>query len=108
MTGLKVTNTEEWVAQGYAIALGRYLLVYIASFALFSMFRRGVPWPQTGDTMDGVVACALYFLHGLANCLAVGVVGCGIYYATVCLRAPVRGVSDTDKMVILGKGAEEK
>ncbi|KAJ6593297.1 hypothetical protein B0H19DRAFT_1089689 [Mycena capillaripes] len=103
------TDPAEWEAHGYAVGLTRYLLVYLASFASFSMFRYGVPWPQTGDwaTMDAIVACALYFLHGLANCLALGAVGCGVYYATAWLRASARGVSVTDEVVILEKGAEK-
>jgi len=93
-----------------ACALGffRFCMMLNAGGASFALFRRGAPWPRTGDTLDSVAAGGLYFLHGLTNCLAVCAMGCGAYYSATYLMALVRGapvLSDVDMTKNLEEGA---
>ncbi|KAF7369276.1 hypothetical protein MVEN_00255300 [Mycena venus] len=88
-----------------ATAFLRVGVMVQGALASFILFQYGVPWPRTGDTLDGVAAFALYFAHGLVNCLAICTVGISAYYLAVGGAAVL---SDSDAMTDnLEKGAEK-
>ncbi|KAJ7237734.1 hypothetical protein B0H12DRAFT_104107 [Mycena haematopus] len=101
-------ETTADTANTWATSFLLFSLLVDAAMASFVLFKRGIP-AQTGSNSDSF-AIAVFFLHGVANCLMICVLAYAVYYGAEFIRAfGGRGpaIPDGDVNDNLEKGTQE-